>query len=275
MAKAKNLLDGDETALASAKETLAGLFARKRQLLLDAGFPEDYLEPHYTCPDCRDTGYIGTEKCHCFKKAIIDLLYQQSNLQGILEEENFSTFRLEYYSSNHIDPLTGRSSLEAVKTALKTCRSFVDNFSSEFHNLLLYGDTGVGKTFLSHCIAKELIDASYSVIYFSAVQLFEHFAENTFGGKREEHSDGLAPIYECDLLIIDDLGTELTNAFTASQLSPVSTSGSCAGRQPSFPPTWRLTISNPYTRSGSSPGSAAPTPCCGSPGTISGSRKNY
>ena len=145
VAKAKNLLDGDETALASAKETLAGLFARKRQLLLDAGFPEDYLEPHYTCPDCRDTGYIGTEKCHCFKKAIIDLLYQQSNLQGILEEENFSTFRLEYYSSNHIDPLTGRSSLEAVKTALKTCRSFVDNFSSEFHNLLLYGDTGVGK----------------------------------------------------------------------------------------------------------------------------------
>ena len=94
----------------------------------------------------------------------------------------------------------------------------MDNFSSEFHNLLLYGDTGVGKTFLSHCIAKELIDASYSVIYFSAVQLFEHFAENTFGGKREEHSDGLAPIYECDLLIIDDLGTELTNAFTASQL---------------------------------------------------------
>ena len=185
VAKAKNLLDGDETALASAKETLAGLFARKRQLLLDAGFPEDYLEPHYTCPDCRDTGYIGTEKCHCFK---------------------------------NIDPLTGRSSLEAVKTALKTCRSFVDNFSSEFHNLLLYGDTGVGKTFLSHCIAKELIDASYSVIYFSAVQLFEHFAENTFGGKREEHSDGLAPIYECDLLIIDDLGTELTNTFTASQL---------------------------------------------------------
>ena len=196
VAKAKNLLDGDETALASAKETLAGLFARKRQLLLDAGFPEDYLEPHYTCPDCRDTGYIGTEKCHCFKKAIIDLLYQQSNLQGILEEENFSTFRLEYYSSNHIDPLTGRSSLEAVKTALKTCRSFVDNFSSEFHNLLLYGDTGVGKTFLSHCIAKELIDASYSVIYFSAVQLFEHFAENTFGGKREEHSDG-SQLFAC------------------------------------------------------------------------------
>ena len=94
----------------------------------------------------------------------------------------------------------------------------MDNFSSEFHNLLLYGDTGVGKTFLSHCIAKELIDASYSVIYFSAVQLFEHFAENTFGGKREERSDGLAPIYECDLLIIDDLGTELTNTFTASQL---------------------------------------------------------
>ena len=216
--QARKLLDGDSRALDTARTELADLFAHKKELLASAGFPEDYLELHYTCPDCQDTGYIGTEKCHCFKKAIIDLLYQQSNLQGILQTENFSSFRLGYYSSNHIDPLTGRSSLEAIQTALKVCHGFVDTFFDEFHNLLLYGDTGVGKTFLSHCIAKDLIDRAVPVIYFSAVQLFDLFAKNTFGSRREETSDIFTHIYECDLLIIDDLGTELTNTFTASQL---------------------------------------------------------
>ena len=216
--KARHLLSGDESALASFKEMLSGLSARKQKLLTGHQLPADYLELSYSCPDCKDTGYIGTEKCHCFKKAIIDLLYTQSNLQGILERENFSTCSLEYYSGSHIDPLTGRSSLEAMQTALKVCHEFVDTFSDDFRNLLLYGDTGVGKTFLSHCIAKELIEASYSVIYFSAAQFFEFLAENTFGKKDVPDKDAFRHIYDCDLLIIDDLGTEFANSFTVSQL---------------------------------------------------------
>ena len=106
--KARRLLDGDSTALSSLKEDLHQLIQRKKSLLEDHGLSEDYLELSYTCPDCKDTGYIGTEKCHCFKKAITDLLYLQSNLQEILDKENFSTFSLDYYSSNHIDPVTGR-----------------------------------------------------------------------------------------------------------------------------------------------------------------------
>ena len=171
--QARLLLDGHEDALSELKEEISRLSAQKQALLCSHGFPEDYLELHYLCPDCKDTGYIGTNKCHCFKKAIVDLLYTQSNLQEILEKENFSTFSLDYYSSNHKDPLTGRSSLEAVQTALHICHEFVDTFSEDFRNILLYGDTGVGKTFLSHCIAKE---------------------------------------------VIDDLGTELANTFTISQL---------------------------------------------------------
>lgn len=104
-------------------------------------------------------------------KAIVDYLYTQSNLKDILDKENFSTCSLSYYSRNHIDPLTGRSSLESMETALNVCHNFVDTFSKEFHNILLYGDTGVGKTFLSHCIAKELMDSAYSVIYFTAAGL--------------------------------------------------------------------------------------------------------
>lgn len=216
--KARRLLDGDSTALTSLKEELSSLVLKKQQLLKSHGLPEDYLELHYTCPDCQDTGYIGTAKCHCFKKSITDLLYTQSNLQEILGKENFSTCSLDYYSSNHIDPLTGRSSLESMQTALKVCHEFIDTFSDEFHNILLYGDTGVGKTFLSHCIAKELIDASYSVVYFTATQLFDIFAQSTFGKKDGHTSDTYEHIYDCDLLIIDDLGTELANSFTTSQL---------------------------------------------------------
>ena len=216
--QARNLLNGDEHALSSLKDEIAGLSNQKKELLASHGYPGDYLELQYSCPDCRDTGYIGTQKCHCFQRAIIDLLYTQSNLQEILEDENFSTCSLDYYSNSHIDPLTGRSSLESMRTALKTCLEFVDTFSDKFCNILLYGDTGVGKTFLSHCIAKELIESSYSVIYFTATQLFDVFAENKFGKREEHNGDVLEHIYGCDLLIIDDLGTELANSFTTSQL---------------------------------------------------------
>ena len=133
-------------------------------------------------------------------------------------KENFSTCSLDYYSRSHIDPLTGRSSLEAMQTALKVCHEFVDTFSAEFRNILLYGDTGVGKTFLSHCIAKELIDTSFSVVYFTAASLFDLFAQNTFGSRASHDMDAQEHIYDCDLLIIDDLGTELPNSFTVSQL---------------------------------------------------------
>ena len=216
--KARKLLDGDETALLSLKQELTSLTLQKQRLLESHGLPSDYLELHYTCPDCHDTGYQGTQKCHCLKKAIVDLLYTQSNLHEILEKENFHTCCLDFYSSNHIDPLTGRSSLESMQTALKTCYDFVAHFSENFQNILLYGDTGVGKTFLSHCIAKELIDQAYSVIYFSAAQLFDLFARHTFGRKEEQDQEEPEYIYNCDLLIIDDLGTELSNSFTTSQL---------------------------------------------------------
>lgn len=217
ISQARSLLDGNDSALGQLKDKLSLLFTQKKALLASKGLPENYLELQYTCPDCKDTGYIGTNKCHCFQKAIVDLLYTQSNLKEILQHENFSTFRLDFYSSNHVDPLTGRSSLEAVQTALKTCHEFVDTFFDDFRNILLYGDTGVGKTFLTHCIAKELMDQSCSVIYFSASQLFDYFAKNTFGKRDEVDNDAFDHIYNCDLLIIDDLGTELTNAFTSSQ----------------------------------------------------------
>lgn len=215
--QARRLLEGDENALQDLKAQIQSLSKRKVELLVSAGFSKDYLEPVYECSDCKDTGYIGNQKCHCFQKAVIDLLYTQSNLKNILQKENFDTFSFSYYSDNHVDPKTGRSSLATMKNAYLTAREFVDTFADDFRNLFLYGDTGVGKTFLSNCIAKELIDKSFSVIYFSAFELFDTLAKGKFG-KDEAASQMYEHIFDCDLLIIDDLGTELANSFTVSQL---------------------------------------------------------
>ncbi len=217
VAQARKLLSGDESALAELKAKLQEMIDKKAELLLAAGFPADYLEPIYECSDCKDTGYIGNEKCHCFQKAIIDLLYTQSNLQTILSKENFSTFSFEYYSDNHIDSVTGCSSLTTMKNAFRVAREFVDTFGNEFRNLFLYGDTGIGKTFLSNCIAKELIDKSFSVIYMTAYELFDTLAKSKF--EKDSAAEMMCEhIFDCDLLIIDDLGTELANSFTTSQL---------------------------------------------------------
>ncbi len=156
-------------------------------------------------------------RCHCFEQAAINLVYTQSNLKEILERENFSTFSFDYYSADDINPATGRSSLETAKDAVAKCHDFIDHFDSTFSNLYLYGDTGIGKTFLSNCIAKELLDRGHSVIYFTAFQLFDILSKGVF--KRDEEALlSHRNIFDCDLLIIDDLGTELSNSFTTSQL---------------------------------------------------------
>lgn len=217
VAQARKLLDGDSDALEELKQQLDAYRSKKAALLKEHGLSSDYFKPSYTCPDCKDTGYINGERCHCFKQAAIRMIYTQSNLKEVLEKENFNTFSYDYYSSEDINPATGRSSLDTIKDAVAKCHYFIDHFDDEFNNLYFYGDTGIGKTFLSNCIAKELLDRGYSVIYFTAFQLFDILGRDKFG-RNENASDAHQNIFGCDLLIIDDLGTELSNSFTSSQL---------------------------------------------------------
>lgn len=217
IAKARLLLNGDDTALDSLKEELQGLIMQKERLLNDLGYPANYFEPPYRCKDCQDTGYIENKKCHCFQQASLDLVYRQSNMYTILQKENFDTFSYDYFSKENVDAATGLSSYENARNAYSTCKSFIQNFDSSFENLLIYGDTGVGKTFLTNCIAKELLDTEHSVIYFTTFELFQMFQQAAFHGNDTPNED-YQNLFECDLLIIDDLGTELTNSFTTSQL---------------------------------------------------------
>lgn len=215
--KARSLLCGESQNTEDLKTAISRLADERIGLLQKNGYPKDYLEPHYHCPLCQDTGYIDSKKCTCFKKAEIELLYAQSNLNEILKKENFEHFSFDWYSDTIQNEATGLSALATARHAYNSARSFVENFDSQFQNLFLYGNTGVGKTFLSHCIAHELLTSAHCVLYFSAFDLFDQLAQSAFSRKAVSDSvDDL--IYDCDLLIIDDLGTELTNSFVSSQL---------------------------------------------------------
>ncbi len=214
---ARNKLEDNIQGYEDAKAKVNALKAQKETLLKTLGVTNDYFEPIYTCKNCKDTGYVNGEKCHCFKQATINVVYSQSNIKDILERENFSTFSYQYYSDEEINPVTKLSSLETVHCAVNECKHFIDDFDHKPKNLFFYGDTGVGKTFLSNCVAKELLEKGYSVIYFTAFQLFDILSKGVFN----KDADAIAAhqnIFDCDLLIIDDLGTELANAFTSSQL---------------------------------------------------------
>ncbi len=213
--KAKEYINGNTSALTGLEENIQALTQQKQQLLLDAGYSSDVFAPQYECPDCQDTGYINNHKCHCFLQAELEYVYAQSNIRNLLQKENFDTFSLSYYPDDLIDPISNLSSLQLAKSALQKCKAFVADFALKSDNLLIYGQTGTGKTFLSNCIARELLEAGYSVIYFSASQLFDLLAKYAFGKSGDDND--YQNIFNCDLLIIDDLGTEIPNSFTISK----------------------------------------------------------
>ncbi|MCI8597373.1 MAG: ATP-binding protein [Lachnospiraceae bacterium] len=204
-------IEGDEEAMAHSQKTLVHLNKRRLELLSAYDYAPEDLELGYTCPDCRDTGYIGSQKCHCFLQAEIELLYHQSHLKQVLDRENFRTFSYSWYEGED---------LEIMKRNVMEARLFLEHFDNQFQNLLLLGDVGTGKTFLSNCIAKELLDTCHSVVYLTAFELFELLSKAVFGSNRSDdvYQQTYPYIFDCDLLIIDDLGTELPNSFTVSQL---------------------------------------------------------
>ncbi len=217
-----SLLEPENTAGSDAdyQRELQLLIEKKQELLKAHGYPSDYLAPIYTCPDCRDTGYIESKPCHCLLRAQSELLYRNSNLADILSEENFETFCPDYYDDKTKDDNLSLTPRENIIKLREVCMDYISRFDDAYDNLIFYGPTGVGKTFLTHCIAKELLDSGHSVVYLTSLQLFDILEKSKFGRDGEAASSGkqTAWLLGSDLLIIDDLGTELTNSFTISQL---------------------------------------------------------
>jgi len=229
----KESLKSGKLSINDLKNDIDGIKNKKEELLLSAGFPKDYMEITYDCKDCKDTGYIDGKKCHCLQLRIRKLLYAQSNLENILSKENFENFSFDYYDNKTILPgqnMTNAAYMEGVK---RFCEKFADKYfkingskngvdtasdENDRRNIIFSGNTGVGKTYLSNCIAKVLLDRYYSVIYLSAKELFEALVKV----KMEKSEDQkylllIEEVYESDMLIIDDLGTELSNHFTTTE----------------------------------------------------------
>ena len=170
-ARARIEADSSDTTTDELASSLKSLNNRKVAALASIGKPADYLDDIFTCPYCKDSGYVDGKRCMCFSKKAIDLIYKDSNLKNITTDENFDTFSFSWYNNTDIDPATGLTPYNNMQKVLKVCHDFVDNFDTNFSNLLFIGQTGVGKTFLSNCIARALMDSCHSIIYLTAMIL--------------------------------------------------------------------------------------------------------
>lgn len=223
--QAKSLLSHDGSRAEALAERIAGIEAEKKALLLQNGYPEDYLELQYTCPLCRDTGYVNNEKCGCQKKLISELIYRQkAGLPEALWEDSFQTYDFSLFDDT--DPIpellrqTGKRVTQRayMQTVVPLLKKYAEEFPQKGGSLLLTGQTGTGKTFLSNCIAKEVIDRCQQVLYVRAGDFFDAMARESFERREGQEALQTDAAATCDLLIIDDLGTERRTEFTLSRL---------------------------------------------------------
>ncbi len=206
--------DGDKDKLLEhLKKKQLDLKIEKAEILSSNSYPKDFLEPKYNCIKCKDTGFIGLDKCNCLIQKQIEYNYKQSNLSGILQQENFDNFNINYYSDKSTEK--GISPRKNMLHINLECIKYAKDFDTHNRNMLFIGRPGLGKTFLCHSIAKDLLQLGKSVIYQSAPDLMDLVRKYKFDFDNEEQgSEALKDIYECDLLIIDDLGTELSTQFS-------------------------------------------------------------
>lgn len=192
----------------------------KKEMYKKYNIPENFLEYDYECKKCNDTGYTADGKrCKCFNKRIINYLYKMSNIVHMLDKENFDTFDINVFSN---EPYNNEiyTPKQNMYNILETCEDFCNNFDKTNMNLLFYGGTGLGKTFMCNCIAKTLIDMEKTVLYQTAFNLFEILENHKFNRLNETEANRINYnlMFESELLIIDDLGTEFNNSFTNAEL---------------------------------------------------------
>lgn len=226
--------DKIEVILERLKEQSLGLQKQRDDMLTAAGLLEIYHDENYTCKKCKDTGYIGTEKCECFKKLLMQAAFDSLGA-GRPQDCRFSNFSLDYYSNQPLaNGVIPRERMAAVKNF---CEDYARNFSLKVKNrkegelarttapsksLLFMGNTGLGKTHLSLAIAGEVIAKGCGVIYGSAQNLLAKLEKEKFTSPyQNQDSDNqsyLSLVLECDLLILDDLGTEFLSQFVTSMI---------------------------------------------------------
>ena len=204
----------DQNELNNIKEEITDLRAKKYEMLVSHGYNPDYLNLHYNCPKCKDTGFIGIEKCSCFKSKLIKLYYKDSDLEEAVKTNNFKNFNINLYPNHKLNDerYTPRKNIEDILEYITG--EYLPNFKNSNTNLLFYGNSGTGKTFLSWCIAKEILDKGFLVVYKTSDDLLRALKDIKFNNDTDLEN----LLINCDLLIIDDLGSEQITDFSSTEL---------------------------------------------------------
>ncbi len=209
-------MQGENVAerIAQLRRENEALAAKRGELLRANGFPTDYTEPQYECPRCRDTGYVDIKMCACMRRRLVEEGMRSSGLGDLLQRQSFDNFSLEYYAQN-------QNEHERMQANFRAVRRYAEQFEMGPgkpipESLLFLGGTGLGKTHLSTAVARVVIERGYDVLYNTAVGMLSDFEFKRFGNGMTGDGDDTARYTECDLLILDDLGTEVINQFTLS-----------------------------------------------------------
>lgn len=202
---------------------------QRAELLLSMGYPMDYLEEKAACDKCNDSGFCGDKVCTCLQRYYN--AQQKRELSQLLDlgNQSFDTFSLDWYPTR-VNERIGRSPREHMEQVFEVCSNFSRHFEKTGGNLLLTGATGTGKTFLSACIAREVTERGFSVVYDTAASIFRVMENEYFHRGEEDQSEAVERFLRCDLLIMDDLGTELTTAFVQSALYRIVNTRLTAGK---------------------------------------------
>ena len=215
-----NIIKNPENAKeinAEFDKKIKALNEKKTELLKKNGIPEDFEEVKYNCEKCLDTGFEDTKKCSCFTQKLINLRYDLSNMKGMLHD--FSEFSFDYYSDKPVEGL-GITEKENIQIIYNKAVDFCKNENAK--NMFFYGGCGFGKTFLSSCIAKKMMDEGKTVVYTSASGLFSDYEDYKFGKKENDNFEDMRELMkECDLLILDDLGCEVQSALVIQLLNEI------------------------------------------------------
>lgn len=214
-----NPRDYDEI-IEKAKKDIERLKMEKAFLLTESNIELDYMDLKYDCPICEDMGYIeGIKRCNCLRQEMVSRAYKMSNLEYVLGNENYQNFDIDIFKDEPFEEesITPRENMLEI---LGISESFINNFDEiNGDNLLFYGTTGLGKTYLCNCIAKSLLDKNKIVIYQTAFTILDILENRRFGkGDREMSNYQYDLLFDADLLIIDDLGTEVSNTFTNAEI---------------------------------------------------------
>ncbi len=216
---AKAILGGGDTK--TILENLKSYSLECQRLMADelisAGYTKDYLEIKYTCPKCNDTGYTADGMCICFKRILKELMYYRLGSSGALSVCDFDSFRLDYYPSSAVNG-SDIIPFKVMRDVFDSCIKYAKEFKPGAPNLLMAGPTGLGKTHLSLAIAGTVLEHDYDVIYIPFHLLLTQLEGSRFGKGSADYANYIEPILNCELLILDDLGSEFLTTFTVSTL---------------------------------------------------------